>query len=232
MATVDLAKKYLNFLAPTTQILVNKQNIVEKYRADISFATVEDNAGSKGKFTFSIQDPQSALMKTTLFDFNKTVQIRMGYANKIETVITGKITSVKSIFPANGSPQIEVSGEANKVNAAPQPAVDPATYLLVYGKTIYGFTSTAIAEEKAGAARASPAKAPSSNVNCSAECVGLPDIKPESTIALAGLAAKFNQTYSVKTVQHTLDCSGFRTNFEAKMQPKTVRTQTKSGRVF
>lgn len=233
MATVDIIKKYSNFVSPRTQVYVNKEDIQEKYGIITSFVTVEETAGSKTKFSLSINDPQCVWLKTALFELNKTVQLRMGYGNTLETVISGEITSVKSIFPANGPPLIEVSGEANNVNDVALSVNNSPIYSLAYGSTLYSFTSIVTAKEQNSTEKVSTTKAPTSNMQCTAECVGLPDIKVGGIVTLAGLATKFNQTYIVEKVLHSQDNSlGFRTKFEARMQPGTMLFQPKIGRVF
>jgi phage protein D len=48
------------------------------------------------------------------------------------------------------------------------------------------------------------------------ECVGLPEIVPDSNIALAGLGRAFNKTYYVTEATHSLDASGYRTRFQVR----------------
>ncbi len=233
MATVDITKKYSNFFAPRTQIYVNQEDIQEKYGITASFVTVEEEAGSKSKFSFFINDPQCAWIKTGLFELKKTVQVRMGYGNTLETVATGEITSVKSIFPANGSPQIEIAGEANDTIDSPLPASNSPMYPLSYGGTLYSFTALTTATEQNGTGKISATQASTGKIQCTAECIGLPDIKVGGIVALTGLATKFNQTYIVEKARHSIDNSlGFRTKFEARLQLEKVLFQPKIGRVF
>ncbi len=233
MATVDITKKYSNFFAPRVQICVNQEDMQEKYGITASLVTVEEEAGSKTKFSFSINDPQSAWIKTDLFDLKKTIQVRMGYENTLETVATGEITSVKSIFPANGSPQIEIVGEAKDTVDRALPATNSLIYSFSYGRTLYSFTALTKATEQNGTEKILSKQASTGNIQCTAECVGLPDIKVGSIVALTGLATKFNQTYFVEKVLHSMDNSlGFRTKFEARSQLEKGLFQPKIGRVF
>jgi hypothetical protein len=220
MANVDIAKKYSNFTAPRTQIFVNEQDIREKYGIAVSSAVIEEASGSKAKFSFSIEDPKCQWIKSEFFTLNSLVQIRMGYENALETVINGEIASVKSIFPARGPPQIEVSGDTNEAHAAARPVNNSSSYSLAYGRTLYSFTSTTNAEEEKIIHKASTTKVQTSNVHCIAECVGFPDIKPGEMVVLAGLATRFNQTYKVEKVTHSIDSSGYRIRFEAEMKKR------------
>jgi phage protein D len=233
MATIDLTKKYSNFFAPRTQIYVNQEDIQEKYGVTTSFVTVEEEADSKSKFSFFINDPQCAWIKTGLFELKKTVQVRMGYANTLEPVATGEITSVKSIFPSNGSPQIEIAGQANDTIDIALSQNDSPIYPLCYGKTLYSFTALTTATEQNGTRKILATQTPTSNLKCTAECVGLPDIKVGSNVSLTGLAPKFNQTYIVEKALHSMDNSlNFRTKFDAQMQLEKALFQPKIGRVF
>ena len=219
MANVDIAKKYSNFTAPRTQIFVKEHDIREKYGISASLVTVEEASGSKAKFSFSIEDPKCQWIKSELFTLNSSVQIKMGYENAFETVVNGEIASVKSIFPANGPPQIEVSGDANKADTV-RALNNSSSYSLAYGRTLYSFTSTTTAEEQKIIHKASTTKVQTSNVHCIAECVGFPDIKPGEMVVLAGLATRFNQTYKVEKVTHSIDSSGYRIRFEAEMKKR------------
>jgi hypothetical protein len=55
---VDINKKYNNFLAPKNQIIVNNEDILEKYWVQASAITVEEVIGVLPKFYFAINDPQ------------------------------------------------------------------------------------------------------------------------------------------------------------------------------
>ena len=220
MVIVDIAKKYSNFTSPRTQIFINDYDIHEKYGVSASSVAVEEATGSKGRFSFSIEDSQCALIKSELFKLNNPLQIRMGYGNTLETVINGEIASVKSIFPANGPPQIEVSGDANKAHVAARSVGNSPTYSLAYGKTLHSFTSTITAQEEKNIQRASTTKVQTCNAHCSGECVGFPDIKPGDMVVLAGLGTRFNQTYLVEKAVHSIDSSGYRTTFEARIKKR------------
>ena len=110
MSQVDINKKYNNFLAPKNRVIVNNEDILEKYGIQASTITVEEAIGDLPNFNFTINDPLLSRINTELFELNKNIAIKVGYANTLETVAEGEITAVKSIFPSHGSPRIEVSG--------------------------------------------------------------------------------------------------------------------------
>ena len=48
------------------------------------------------------------------------------------------------------------------------------------------------------------------------DCIGLPDIVPDTNIALADLGRTFSKTYYVTGARHKVDGSGYRTSFDVK----------------
>jgi hypothetical protein len=103
LSQVDFNKKYNNFLSPKNQIIVNSEDLLEKYGVQASAITVEEAIGVLPKFYFAVNDPHLLRISTELIDLNKNMLIKMGYANTLETVVEGEIAAVKSIFPSNGA---------------------------------------------------------------------------------------------------------------------------------
>jgi phage protein D len=219
--TQDLSKKYSNFLAPKNQILINSEDILQKYGIIASCITVEEATNTSPKFTFTIEDPKVAWINTAIFEINKTVEIKMGYGNILETVITGEITVVKSIFSSKSSPQIEVVGERKNAELTSLPVSNRPDYSLAFGITLLSFTSivtTANSTSKIQRIAKMPALLTSTNnMHCLAESIGLPEIKVGAKVVLAGLGSKFNHNYQVEKVMHSIDNCGYRTKFEAKL---------------
>jgi hypothetical protein len=231
LSQVDINKKYNNFLAPKNQIIVNSQDILEKYGVQTSAITVEEIIGVLPKFYFVVNNPQLLRKSTELFDLKKNVLIKMGYANTLETVVEGEIAAVKSIFPSNGPPRIEVYGQAkSSTNTTPSTNNKPI-FTLTYGSTLFSFISTASIQEQdsktASIARASTAKAPRSNFHCSAECVGIPELMTQVLVSVAGVGNAYDGNYYVKKVTHKLNQSGYATKFEAETPQKRVLLQPK-----
>lgn len=48
------------------------------------------------------------------------------------------------------------------------------------------------------------------------ECIGIPDILPDTNVTLTGLGRAFSKTYYVSGVVHTLDSGGFKTRFSVR----------------
>lgn len=130
----------------------------------------------------------------------------MGYANTLETVFSGKITVVKSIFPANSITQIEVHGEGKNDKVGAPSIMGLPICSLAYGSTLNSFTSISSAEATAN------------TVRCMATCVGVPEITVGILVTLTGIGLKFNKNYLIEEVVHKLDSlSGFRSEFKAKI---------------
>ena len=97
---VDIIKKYNNFLVPRYKIIVNNEDLFEKYGIQASAITVEEEIGIFPKFIFSMNDLQLLQISTGLLKLSNSVTIKMGYANTLETIVEGEIKAVKSIFPS------------------------------------------------------------------------------------------------------------------------------------
>jgi hypothetical protein len=231
LSQIDINKKYNNFLAPKNQIIINNEDILEKCGVQASAITVEKVIGVLPKFYFAVNDPQLLRISTGLFDLNKNVLIKMGYANTLETVVEGEIAAVKSIFPSNGPPHIEVFGQAKSSTNATPPTNNKPIFTLTYGSTLFSFISIASIQEQdsktASIARASATKAPTSNLHCSAECVGVPELKAQVLVSVAGVGNAYDGNYYVEKVTHKLNQSGYTTKFEAETPQKRMLLQPK-----
>ncbi len=197
MVEVDVNKKYSNFLAPKAQVLVDQKDIRLNHKITPTLIVVEK--GVSAQFTV---DNASAWINSAVFTLGMDLKVKMGYANVMETVFEGKISSLKTVFPGNGPPQMLVFGKETIANAN---TFDTVVVPLFYGSTLNSFTLTASDNSKKGKF-------------CMAECIGLPDVKTGVIVALAGLGDQFDQRYLVEKAVHTFDgIHGFRTQFDAKM---------------
>jgi phage protein D len=204
LATVDLSKKYSSFIAPKNQILLNQENLQQKYGLTATILTVELTQSSTSKFSFTIDDTQAQWVNTPIFEPNKPIQIHLGYGNTLEVVLSGEVTTIKTVFSSSSASKIEIFGESKLLESN----VSQTVFGLEYGKTLLDFTATLTA----------------GNLCCVATSVGLPDIKPGVILALTGLSGKFNMNYLVEKVVHRWDgVYGYRTSFEAKALTRTVK---------
>jgi hypothetical protein len=156
----------------------------------------------------------------------------MGYANTLVTVVEGEITAVKTIFPSNGPPRIEVSGQAKIITNATPPTNNKPIFTLTYGRTLFSFISIASIQEQysktASIVREPAIKAPTSNLHYSAECVGIPELKTQVLVSVAGVGNAYDGNYYVEKVTHKLNRSGYTTKFEAETPQKECFCNRKS----
>ncbi|MCW4000747.1 MAG: hypothetical protein NWE93_10950 [Candidatus Bathyarchaeota archaeon] len=218
MAQVDLTAKYSNFYAPKNQIIVNSEDLHQKYGITASTLSVEQNP-SAPKFRFTVNDPQSAWINTALFEPGQKVFVKMGYGAVLETVMEGEVSEVKSVFSADRGPQIEVLGASNP-RQTPRATNAVPVCTLAFGSTLLNFTAIAAAENQpktTAISRVPALKATAASLRCVAESIGLPEVRDSAAVALTGLGQKFNLTYLVEKAIHSWDNNfGFMTLFEAK----------------
>jgi hypothetical protein len=220
MSQVDISKKYSNFLAPKNQIIVNNEDILERYGVQASEITIEETSEVLPKFSFVVNNLQLLQKSNKLFELNNNVVIKIGYSNTIEEVVEGEINAIKSIFPSNEPPRIEIYGQAKTSINPTQSTKNKPLFNLTYGSTLFSFTSTISNQEQISRAvtiaRKSTAKTQASNLCCSGECVGVPDLKVRELIALNGIGKKYDGCYFVEKVLHELKVTSYITKFEAR----------------
>lgn len=110
MTYLSIAKKYGNFYAPGYQVLVDGDDIVRAHKVEITRVNFEDTLDGADRFTITISDPSLKWIDNNLFEPGKEVTVKMGYVDKLSTMIVGEIISLKPSFPTDGNPQLEISG--------------------------------------------------------------------------------------------------------------------------
>lgn len=113
----DLEEKYRGFLAPSFQILIEGRNISTENMI-ISSLKVETSVQSTAdSFSFTIANAFDYGTREFNVDWidqyftpTKSIEIKLGYVDKLETVMSGVITKVSYQYPKNGYPTINVSG--------------------------------------------------------------------------------------------------------------------------
>jgi hypothetical protein len=134
MVTVDVSKKYHNFMAPKTQVFVDHKDIFLNHNIFPTSISVED----KVSVQFTV-DNASTWINSALFKVGMALEIKMGYGDVVESVFGGEISAVKTIFSSNCPPQIMVFG---KEKPAKEPIAADTVVSLTYGATLNSFTST------------------------------------------------------------------------------------------
>lgn len=110
MTYLAIAKQYKNFYAPGYQVLVDSENIVTEHYIEITRVNFEDLLDGADRFSITINDPGAKWIDNGLFAPGKEVTIKMGYVDKLSTMIAGEVISLSPSFPSDGSPQLEISG--------------------------------------------------------------------------------------------------------------------------
>lgn len=110
MDFAGLAKKYQNFYVPGFQVLVAGTDVVKDKLVEITGVTVEDVLDGADRFSFSFSDPGAKWLDSGLFDPGREVEIKIGYVDRLTTMLVGEIISLRPSFPAGGTPELEVSG--------------------------------------------------------------------------------------------------------------------------
>lgn len=109
-----LEKEYNNFYAPSFEVKIENQNSIA-LGMEISNISVSNNLEGADQFTFSVGNSFDIIKR----DFNwmdkyltpgKRIEISMGYCDKLEPLISGRINSVKVNFPAGQLPQLTITG--------------------------------------------------------------------------------------------------------------------------
>ena len=98
MTYLETAKKYNNFYAPAYQVLVDNADIVRTHFVEVNRVHFEDVLDGADRFSITVSDPGSNLIDSSLFDPGREVTIKMGYTDKLSTMIVGEIISLRQSF--------------------------------------------------------------------------------------------------------------------------------------
>ncbi|RAV11467.1 phage late control D family protein [Paenibacillus contaminans] len=109
-----LELKYNHFYAPIFVIEIEGRNLL-KAGMVISNLTVDLALDEADHFSFTIDlafDDVAADLKwiDSFLPATKRITIKMGYADKLELMLVGMVTSITTKFPSSGNPHLEVSG--------------------------------------------------------------------------------------------------------------------------
>ena len=112
MAEVDTSKKYADFYAPEVLILVNDKKLNAE-GIDISEIKVELMLDGADTFSFVIPKALNDKFEVThpgIFHFGDTIEISLGYKDKVFSVITGIITGLSWDFNEENYLDLTVEG--------------------------------------------------------------------------------------------------------------------------
>jgi phage protein D len=105
-----VAETYSDFYAPGYQVILDEGDIANQYFVEILSVTYEDVLDGADRFSITINDPGARWVDEVLFEPGKEIEIKMGYKDKLATMIVGEIISLRPSFPSDGTPQLEISG--------------------------------------------------------------------------------------------------------------------------
>jgi phage protein D len=114
MDIVELESKYRNFYAPTATITVDGKDLLSE-GVEVISTTVDNSLEGADQFSFVVNnafdiDKRQLRWIDDVFAIGKRVEIKMGYMDKLELMLLGLITNVKTDYPSSGLPQVTVSG--------------------------------------------------------------------------------------------------------------------------
>jgi phage protein D len=203
------------------QIIINNEDVVQKYGMDIAALTVEEAMGASPVFAFTVnENVQLNIINSEIFETGKTVQIKMGYVGE-QSHLIGKITAIKTVFSSDTFPQIEVSGEGKNAELKASVSTGNQAITLAYGNNLHSATIEVATETLADKPLQNTIilKNPTAKTNsiiCRAQCEGLPQIHPGVKVNLTGLGSKYSKQYVIKKSIHNYSSQlGYRTIFDA-----------------
>ena len=115
MTLEQLESRYCNFYAPGFAVEVDGQDLM-RAGAQITAVSVDNDLAGADQFSFTINNPYNPSrgsfewLDNQVIANDKKVEIKMGYGDRMESLILGIITSVKASFATNGGSQLQVSG--------------------------------------------------------------------------------------------------------------------------
>ncbi|MBW2663268.1 MAG: phage late control D family protein [Deltaproteobacteria bacterium] len=104
------------FLLSSFEILVNGTQVPVEVESHINIVMVDDNIDMPGMFLFELTDSDAQEGETPLIDdldlfsLGNVVEVKMGYADELETLIIGEITGLEPEFVLDGLPVLTVRG--------------------------------------------------------------------------------------------------------------------------
>lgn len=113
----QLEEKYRSFLAPSFQILIEGKNIlmedmiIPSVKVDTSVQSTADSFSFSvaNAFDYGTREFNNKWINQYLSPA-KSVEIKMGYVDRLETVMEGVITKVSYDYPKSGYPTVNVTG--------------------------------------------------------------------------------------------------------------------------
>ena len=108
-------RRNFDTLTPEFRLRINGAELPLKARADVISVSVLDDVGATGMFSFSLHCWDGAEMQVKwlddeLFKEGNSVEIEMGYRDRMERLFQGEITGLEPEFPNEQPPVLTVRG--------------------------------------------------------------------------------------------------------------------------
>lgn len=116
--TTSTAKSGLpptTYYAPGCKLEVNGQRLPPEVIGDVLEVKVVLDIENMSSFELNVSNWDDAKLKfkysdTPTFDLGRRVHVKMGYADRLLSMIVGQISTMSPKFPENGQPTISISG--------------------------------------------------------------------------------------------------------------------------
>jgi len=104
-----------DYYAPAYRILVEGQELEPEVIGDVLDVKVVMDMDNMTSFEFNVSnwDDEHLEFKysdTTTFDIGKVVEVQMGYADRLVSMVLGQVATLSPKFPDSGSPTLAVTG--------------------------------------------------------------------------------------------------------------------------
>jgi phage protein D len=109
---VAMAQAFPEIYAPGFEVRVDGSPLPDRIAGAIMDVSVTLHATPPGQFSFRVSDPRLEFINRERGELTegKRVQIRMGYAGRIEELIDGEISALAPDFPEGGPATLQVQG--------------------------------------------------------------------------------------------------------------------------
>ncbi|CAG7638798.1 hypothetical protein PAESOLCIP111_03978 [Paenibacillus solanacearum] len=111
----DLEKKYRNFVAPAFKLLIDHQDAVREGMAVTNLTVELTTSQEADSVTFTVGNAYNPVTRDfewleRMLTLGRTLEVHMGYTDRLTPIFFGYITAVNIRFPAGGTPQLTVTG--------------------------------------------------------------------------------------------------------------------------
>jgi phage protein D len=242
MSPINLTGRNLNFDRPAYSIEIDNVDVI-KHGLSVQSVVVILNPDSFAAFSIvftgnAVGPSFPSLVDDDLLAVGRKVSIKIGYEpGGLTPMFVGEITNVKTIFPADESPTVEIVGD-NSVGIVKVRQRRNAIISKRYGEELLSFTSemdleslnalqtmgdlasiglstlSAKKNEKRKRSRLTLATVHKQSIIGIGECLGDPEVVPGRKMKLDGLGERFSGQYRLTGAIHSIDSSfGYRTTF-------------------